>query len=307
MISNPHEVCRQYFDEHVTEVEARLHGLLGSADLTKDAVVLIPYLEVVEQFQRLQPDGRGDRDFQIGRLPLWELFRNLLRSLQRLGASLRDYRRSLDLEDEADIKDVEDRRCIVLSPIDVSIDCDSCIVYARMLADYVAKTIPPLVMDPPYRAVGRSSFRDLVKFATADPSTPIGTLIAKRPTEWFDILARHVKPDDPDSLPGVRDARIHRGAVNSLGAAALAPGANFPTDWKVTMNQSSWDGLNSTDLIGDLAKVVDGLFSFLDDVTRASLVRHPALLGQAVEWSERNAYLVLAPSNFLKHLIPKLA
>jgi len=95
--------------------------------------------------------------------------------------------------------------------IDISIAADSCLVYSRIIAICIALTLPALLGDPP-SDLKRPSFRDVSKYASQRPETPLGKLFSGASLEWFETLSRKSV-----SRWGIRENLIHYGAFNVVG------------------------------------------------------------------------------------------
>jgi len=307
------EKSRSIFIKQLADSSAPLHGLWPNPGVLGMSLILVPYCGLVNRvFTRHRGSRRIDLEFEMGFWQMYDLLSLLARSIQLLGASSRRYLDSLD-PPGADPRvghtsievDLNEMHGYFHRSLDLKLFFDSCFSYSRIIGDCIGRTAPSIFQEPPYR-FGRSSLREVRKYALKQCETPLGGLFFGDPLDWFEVLAGHVGPGLPRQREGIRDARGHHGARISIRAQGGPGLGETPDPWQLVAQQVSVKGVHSTDLLGDIGNVIGGMFGFLDRAVRLALRIDPDYDLAGEGWSKSAIIPVFGPSESLASTLPRL-
>jgi hypothetical protein len=305
---------KRVVDENVIAGDRPLHGLIRLENSDLYSFAAVPYQAAAESVaHKYTGTQRCDRTFQTGYSQLLDLVRKLLRSLQLLGiataASTAFIRRATAILDRHGID--ESTFIEVAGPDhpmhhdeDIAIAADSCLVYSRIIADCIAKTLPSLFGEPPYRGIKRNSFRDVMKYASTHPETPLGELFTVASLDWFNVLSGG-DPERSDARKGVRENLIHYGAFTSVSWSSPNPGEQGASDVKIRLHQKNQSEILS-DLLVELSAICGGLFGFMDWACLLAMKQE-----RRIDFRERNdlwkdVIYIADPVDFIGTMIPRL-
>jgi hypothetical protein len=173
------------------------------------------------------------------------------------------------------------------------------------MGDCIGRTLPSLFDDGPYR-FKRESLREVQKHAKKHPQTSLGELFSASSMGWFEILAR-VVASGSGSREGIRDARLHRGAVITPGAIQSQLEGGSPSSWQFMGQLHSTQGSHSLDLVNDLRNVLRGLFGFMDRAVRRASDLDPELAPTGRAWDHSGLVRIFGPSEFITSMVPRLS
>jgi hypothetical protein len=307
--------------QRLGDPSARLHGILVRCPKPGLLQVLWPYGEVLAALEaNYRP--RCDDLFHKGKFSLHDFLSCYLRSCQLLGFSIRRFEQKMEddrREREAYLRgeaswsveiDIESSYGWFHASVDVAVHLDSCISYLKILADGVAKTIPSVFGAPPF-PVSRESMNKLWNDALQQAGSPLGRVFSSTSRAWFDILSAA-----RSKVAGIRDARIHHGAMNlpvgqSVGAGPISV---LIQQWSVGKEQVGHlpgetfrDAVvHSRDAISDVVASTFGFFSFMDHVVREAAAQNSALSPVRKAYSKLGYVLAYGPSDFLSSVLPTL-
>lgn len=190
-IPNLNERAYSALAERLGDPLVKLHGILAPCPKPGMVQVLWPYGEVLAA---LKSDDRSRCDdvFHKGYFSLHGFLSIFLRSCQLLGLSvsrmeqrLEDDHRELESRDRRGEKswsveiDLEAPFGYFHSTDDVVIHLDSCILYLKIIADGVAKTLPSVFGAPP-SADSRDSINKLWNYALKETGSPLERVFNSR-------------------------------------------------------------------------------------------------------------------------------
>ncbi len=310
-MNNRLDQVRRVVESNLVAGDRPLNGLIRLDESDSSSYFALPYFAAVESVaHKYGKTKRYDKDFRMGYGPLLELVTKLIRSLQRLGIAAELMKGFLDkiysAGDNPSVIEVEVgvEGDLANAVVDISIAADSCLVYARIIADRISLTLPALFGEPPYRGIKRSSFREMMKGCLKDTATPLGELFHGASLEWFEVLSGR-GTGDPGSHKGIRENLVHYGAFNTVSWYDESVGEGGEPTWKLQIHQKGEKELLG-DLLANLAVVCGGLFGFMDRACRLALQQGEGIDFRECKYVWEDVIPVAGPIDFLGTMLPRL-
>ena len=149
----------------------------------------------------------------------------------------------------------------------------------------------------------------LWKAALKQTGSPLERVFSSASRSWLDILSV-----ERNKVAGIRDARVHHGAMNHPAGYATEGGPIHLLIRQSSIGKEHSDCrtgetirdavIHSSDVVSDLVVATKGFFLFLDQIVRVASAKNPALIPDGGAYSKSGYVLAFGPPDFLCSVLP---